>query len=131
MNELKGTGVAMITPFTSSGAIDYAAFPKLIDHYIDSGIDYLVVLGTTAETATLSKQEQTEVARKVVEINAGRLPLVLGKGGNNTHALVEEIQTTNFEATVRSFRFVHIIIVQIKRESFNTLKQWQQLHPSL
>ena len=97
MNELKGTGVAMITPFTSSGAIDYAAFPKLIDHYIDSGIDYLVVLGTTAETATLSKQEQTEVARKVADINAGRLPLVLGKGGNNTHALVEEIQTTNFD----------------------------------
>lgn len=97
MNELRGTGVAMITPFTSNGAIDYDAFPKLIDYYIDSGVDYLVVLGTTAETSTLSKQEQTEVARKVVEINAGRLPLVLGKGGNNTLALVEEIKTTNFE----------------------------------
>ena len=97
MNEIKGTGVAMITPFTSSGAIDYAAFPKLIEYYIDSGIDYLVVLGTTAETATLSKEEQTEVARRVVKINAGRLPLVLGKGGNNTQALVEEIQATNFE----------------------------------
>ena len=56
-----------------------------------------MVLGTTAETATLSKQEQVEVARNVVEINAGRLPLVLGKGGNNTRALVEEIKTTNFE----------------------------------
>ena len=97
MNELKGTGVAMITPFNQVVLIDYGAFPKLIDHYIDSGIDYLVVLGTTAETATLSKQEHLEVIRKVAEINAGRLPLVLGKGGNNTHALVEEIQTTNFD----------------------------------
>ena len=96
MKELKGTGVAMITPFTSSGAVDYAAFPKLIDHYIDRGVDYLVVLGTTAETATLTKGEKAEIARTVVEVNAGRLPLVLGKGGNDTKALVEEIQETNF-----------------------------------
>ena len=96
MKELKGTGVAMITPFTSSGAVDYAAFPKLIDHYVDRGVDYLVVLGTTAETATLTKGEKAEIARTVVEVNAGRLPLVLGKGGNDTKALVEEIQETDF-----------------------------------
>lgn len=97
MEQLRGTGVAMITPFTSTGEVDYAALPGLIEHYIDSGIDYLVVLGTTAETATLTKGEQDKIARSIVEINAGRLPLVIGKGGNNTMALVEELQTTNLE----------------------------------
>jgi len=97
MEQLRGTGVAMITPFTSTGEVDYAALPALVEHYIDSGIDYLVVLGTTAETATLTKSEQNKIARSIVEINAGRLPLVIGKGGNNTKALVEELQTTNLE----------------------------------
>lgn len=97
MEQLRGTGVAMITPFTSTGEVDYAALPALVEHYNDSGIDYLVVLGTTAETATLTKSEQNKIARSIVEINAGRLPLLIGKGGNNTKALVEELQTTNLE----------------------------------
>lgn len=97
MEQLKGTGVAIITPFTTDGEVDYNAYSTLIEFYIAEGIDYLVVLGTTGETATLTKEEKQKVAETVVQINAGRLPLVIGKGGNNTAALVEEIKTSSFD----------------------------------
>ena len=96
MKELRGTGIALVTPFTLAGEVDYAALSRLMDHYIENGVDYLVVLGTTAETATLSKHEQREIARSVVAINAGRIPLVIGLGSNNTKALVEEINAFDF-----------------------------------
>ncbi len=96
MKDFKGTGIAMITPFTPAGAVDYAGLGLLVEGYIAAGIDFLVVLGTTAETATLSAEEQAKVALKVVEVNAGRVPLMLGKGGNNTQALVDDIRATNF-----------------------------------
>lgn len=92
MKDLRGTGVALITPFTPTAEVDYVALTKLVEHYIQVGIDFLVVLGTTAETATLSREEQAKIAKKVAEVNAGRLPLVLGKGGNNTRTLVEDLQ---------------------------------------
>lgn len=96
MKDFRGTGVAMITPFNAAGQIDYGVLSSLVESYIQSGIDFLVVLGTTAETVTLSQEEQIKVIRKVAEINAGRLPLMLGKGGNNTHALVNDLNTTDF-----------------------------------
>lgn len=96
MQALEGVGVAMITPFTPSGSIDYPALERLVMGYCET-IDYLVVLGTTAETATLSKTEKQEVLRFVAKINAGRLPLVVGIGGNNTAAVVEELVTTELE----------------------------------
>lgn len=96
MNDFRGTGVAMITPFTTAGEVDYTALDSLVEQYVQSGIDFLVVLGTTAETVTLSSDEQKKITRKVAEVNAGRLPLMLGKGGNNTYALVHDIQTTDF-----------------------------------
>jgi len=89
MNEIQGHGVAMITPFKENGSIDFDALPSIIDHLIDGGVDYLVVLGTTAETATLSKTEKIELVEKIIEINSGRLPLVLGMGGNNTQQVLE------------------------------------------
>ena len=92
MKDFRGTGVAMITPFTATGEVDYNALDSLVEHYVQSGIDYLVVLGTTAESVTLSSEEQVKISRRVVKINAGRLPLMLGKGGNNTRALVQDIQ---------------------------------------
>lgn len=96
MKDFSGTGVAIITPFTVTGEVDYDALCSLVEAYIESGIDFLVVLGTTAETVTLSQEEQIKVTRKVAEVNAGRLPLMLGKGGNNTHALVNDLHATDF-----------------------------------
>lgn len=96
MKDFRGTGVAMITPFNASGEVDYDALSSLVKTYIQSGIDFLVVLGTTAETVTLSQEEQIKVTRKVAEFNAGRLPLMLGKGGNNTRALINDLNATDF-----------------------------------
>ena len=97
MQELKGVGVAMVTPFAEDGGIDYPALKNLIEFYVEQGIDYLVVLGTTAESVTLTSEEKVTLMRKVVEFNQNRLPLVVGKGGNNTAALVNEIEQTDFE----------------------------------
>lgn len=92
MKELSGTGVALVTPFTPGKNIDFDALDRLVNYQIDNGIDYLVVLGTTGETSTLSKEEQQQVKDKIVEINNGRLPLVVGIGGNNTKEIVEELR---------------------------------------
>ena len=89
MNELKGHGVALITPFKNDGAIDFEAIPRIIDHLINGGVNYLVVLGTTAESATLSNDEKKQLTAAIVDCNAGRLPLVIGIGGNNTHQVIE------------------------------------------
>jgi len=91
MKELLGTGVALVTPFTPDKKIDFDALGRLVNYQIDNGIDYLVVLGTTGETSTLSKKEQQQVKDKIVEINNGRLPLVVGIGGNNTKTVTEAL----------------------------------------
>ncbi len=95
MKELIGTGVALITPFKEDFLVDVEGLKNVVNFNIDNGIDYLVVLGTTAESATLSKKEKQLVIDTIIEVNDGRLPLVLGIGGNNTAAVVEEIKTTN------------------------------------
>jgi 4-hydroxy-tetrahydrodipicolinate synthase len=94
-----GTGVALITPFDASGAVDFTALEKLITFNINNGINYLVALGTTAETATLTDAEKKAVKQCILDTNCGRLPLVLGVGGNNTAALQDEIKS----AEVRAF----------------------------
>ena len=95
MNKFHGTGVALVTPFNTDGSVDYQGLENLINHLVDGGIDYLVSLGTTGETATLSKDEKKKVWDFTAEINNGRLPLVAGIGGNDTHAIGETIR--NFE----------------------------------
>ena len=97
MNKIKGTGVALITPFNEDFSIDYTSLEKLINHQIDGAIDYLVVMGTTGESVVLSKSEKREVVDFCKKINAGRLPIILGLGSNNTFALVEEIKSTEFD----------------------------------
>ncbi|WP_290386817.1 4-hydroxy-tetrahydrodipicolinate synthase [uncultured Muribaculum sp.] len=92
---LKGIGVALVTPFKQDKSIDFDALARLLEYQIKSGVDYLVVLGTTAETATLTPDEKHRVRDFVVERVAGRVPLVIGIGGNNTMALVEELRTTD------------------------------------
>ena len=96
MEKIKGTGVALITPFNSDLSVDYVGLEKLLDHQIEGGIDYLVLMGTTGESAVLSKTEKQEVIVFCKKINAGRLPIILGIGGNNTLALVDEIKATDF-----------------------------------
>ncbi|WP_405382427.1 4-hydroxy-tetrahydrodipicolinate synthase [Maribacter sp. LLG6340-A2] len=98
MKELQGAGVALITPFKEDGTIDVAALKQVVAYNIERNIDYLVVLGTTAESVTLTKAEKQLVMDTVEEANSGRLPLVLGVGGNNTMGLVEELQTLNLSA---------------------------------
>jgi 4-hydroxy-tetrahydrodipicolinate synthase len=96
MSKFIGTGVAVITPFTTDNRIDYPALERIINHLIENGIDYLVVMGSTAEAATLDKNEKDELRSFFVKITKGRVPLVIGVGGNNTAKVVEEIRTTDF-----------------------------------
>jgi len=96
MQSLIGTGVALVTPFKKDFSVDTEALTRIVNFQIENGIDYLVVLGTTAENATLSQEEKELVIQTVVAANQKRVPLVLGVGGNNTHQLVEELKTRNF-----------------------------------
>ncbi|WP_049782672.1 4-hydroxy-tetrahydrodipicolinate synthase [Maribacter sp. HTCC2170] len=97
MDKFIGTGVALITPFKSDFSIDTMALTNIVNHCIDGGVNYLVALGTTAETATLTCTEKELVISTIVSANAGRLPLVLGIGGNNTAAVVEEVKNQNLQ----------------------------------
>ena len=90
---LKGLGTALVTPFTQDGKIDFAALKRLLDKQIEGGVDYIVVLGTTGEAATMSEVERKSIRRFVVDHIAGRLTLVLGVGGNNTAAVCEQLLT--------------------------------------
>ena len=94
-SKLKGTGVAIVTPFDKKGRVDTKGLSNLVNFLVKGKIEYLVVLGTTGESATLSKEEKKLVTETVVKANKGRLPLVLGIGGNNTAEVVETIQHTN------------------------------------
>jgi len=96
MQSLIGTGVALVTPFKKDFSVDTEALTRIVHFQIDNGIDYLVVLGTTAESATLNKEEKELVIQTIVKANNGRLPLVLGVGGNNTQEVVEELKSRDF-----------------------------------
>ena len=98
MKSLIGTGVALVTPFTKDLTVDFEALERIVNHCIDGGIDYLVVLGTTAESATLTESEKQQVIDKIIEVNNNRLPLVLGIGGNHTQKVVEELKTRDLSA---------------------------------
>ncbi|MBL6607724.1 MAG: 4-hydroxy-tetrahydrodipicolinate synthase [Flavobacteriaceae bacterium] len=97
MTNLIGTGVALITPFDVQGAIDFEALKRIVNFQIDKGINYLVVLGTTAESVTLTKQEKEAVLAAVLAVNANRVPIVLGVGGNDTQAVVDQLKQVNPE----------------------------------
>ncbi len=97
MKELQGTGVALVTPFKKDLSIDTEALRRIVDYCIEGGVDYLVVLGTTGEMVTLNKAEKMLVMDTVVSANMGRLPLVLGIGGNSTYRIVDEIKAFESE----------------------------------
>ena len=96
MNSLIGTGVALVTPFKKDFSVDVEALTRIVNHQVENGINYLVILGTTAENATLTQEERELVIQTVVSANKGRLPLVLGVGGNNTQRIIEELQSRDF-----------------------------------
>jgi len=96
MKSLIGTGVALVTPFKKDFSVDVEALARIVNYQIENGINYLVILGTTAENATLNQEEKELVIDTVVSTNKGRLPLVLGVGGNNTQKIIEELKTRDF-----------------------------------
>ncbi|SEA20086.1 4-hydroxy-tetrahydrodipicolinate synthase [Arachidicoccus rhizosphaerae] len=99
-SSLRGTGVAIVTPFNEDHTIDFEALGKIIDFQIDGGIEYLVTLGTTGETPTISKEEQVQIIEYTYEKVAGRVPVVVGIGGNNTQAVVEQLKSFPLEKAV-------------------------------
>ncbi len=95
MDFLKGIGVAIITPFKTNGEVDYSAYESLIDFYVNNGISYLVILGTTGESHSVTFEEKKRIFENINKFNRGRLPLIAGFGGNNTQNIVNELQ--NYE----------------------------------
>ena len=91
-SQFSGTGVAVVTPFTSSFEVDYKSLRQLIDYLIENGVDYLVAMGTTAESSTISVEEKKQIFDCFIETNVNRVPLVMGLGGNNTAALAQSLQ---------------------------------------
>jgi 4-hydroxy-tetrahydrodipicolinate synthase len=98
MQLFEGTGVALVTPFKNNFSVDFEALKKIVDFVIDGGVEYLVVLGTTGEPATLTSDEREEVIKTIIEANNSRLPLVLGVGSNNTQQVVYELESKDLSA---------------------------------
>ncbi len=98
VNLLRGTGVALVTPFKANGSVDFKALEKLVNHIVKGKVEYLVALGTTGETATLSKKEKADVLECIQEAADKRVPVVLGHGGNNTHEIIRGFDGYDFSA---------------------------------
>ena len=96
-SKLRGTGVALVTPFTKNGEIDFNGLEKVIDYSIKGGVEYLVSLGTTGESVNLDKQEKLDILNFTIEKNAGRVPVVAGFGGNSTHQVIKEMEQFHFK----------------------------------
>ena len=96
-NPFKGTGIALVTPFKTDRSVDVEALINIVNHVIANGADFLVVLGTTSEAPTLSADEKQLVINTILEANEGRLPVMLGMGGNNTQAVIEAVKNQDFK----------------------------------
>lgn len=96
-NRFKGLGIALVTPFQADGAIDYKALGRLVEYQIENGADFLCILATTGETPCLSREEREDIKRFVVDVNQGRLPILMGCGGNDTRAVVDELQRLDLQ----------------------------------
>lgn len=96
IDKIKGVGVALVTPFDEEGRVDYDALGRVVNHVLEGGVDYLVALGTTAETPTLTVDEKKGVVETIKEYNRGRAPIMLGIGGYDTAQLLRDIENTDF-----------------------------------
>lgn len=97
MAKIKGMGIALVTPFKADMSVDYEALKRLVEYQVGAGADFLAVLCTTAETPTLTPEERAKVKRLVIDVVHGRIPIVLGCGGNNTMAIVNELRTGDWQ----------------------------------
>ena len=95
-NIFRGLGIALVTPFTSNGQVDYKSLKRLVEYQIDNGADFLCILATTGETPCLTQDEKDKITQLVKDVNHGRLPILKGCGGNNTAAVVEELRTADW-----------------------------------
>ena len=100
MKALIGMGVALVTPFKQDGSVDHKALARVVEYNISNGTDYLVINGTTGESVTITKDEKAAIVQTIIKTNAGRLPLVIGIGGNNTAAVIDELQSTDLSPFV-------------------------------
>jgi len=98
MSKFIGTGVALITPFKTDLSVDFEALTRLVEHNISNGVEYLVISGTTGESVTITSEEKQAITQHIISVNNARVPLVLGIGGNNTQAVIDEIKTTDLSA---------------------------------
>lgn len=97
MKKFRGTGVAIVTPFKNDSSIDFAAMGRVVNHVIDGGVNYIVLMGTTGESVTLTKDEKKALTSYVIEVIDKRVPLVIGIGGNNTQDIINSVKLTNFK----------------------------------
>jgi dihydrodipicolinate synthase len=102
LKTLSGTGVALVTPFHEDGSIDFSGLKKLVHHVIKGGVDYLVIMGTTGESPTLSKEEKYELFEKIREYASNKVPLVYGIGGNNTAQVLDEIRNFPYQKDIEA-----------------------------
>ena len=100
MKALIGMGVALVTPFKQDGSVDHKALARVVEYNISNGTDYLVISGTTGESVTITKDEKAAIVQTIIKTNAGRLPLVIGIGGNNTAFVIDELQSTDLSPFV-------------------------------
>ncbi|MAH20270.1 MAG: 4-hydroxy-tetrahydrodipicolinate synthase [Flavobacteriaceae bacterium] len=100
MKALIGMGVALVTPFKQDGSVDHKALARVVEYNISNGTDYLVISGTTGESVTITKDEKAAIIQTIIKTNAGRLPLVIGIGGNNTDSVIDELQNTDLSPFV-------------------------------
>ena len=96
-NIFRGLGIALITPFTENGAVDYDAMKRIVEYQLSNGADFLCILATTGETPCLTKQEKEDIKKYIIDLVAGRIPILMGCGGNNTSAVVDELQNVDFK----------------------------------
>ena len=95
-NIFRGLGIALVTPFKTDGSVDYEALTRLVDYQLDNGADFLCILATTGETPWLTKEEKGRIKKQIVEQVNGRVPILMGCGGNYTAAVVEELKNGDF-----------------------------------
>ncbi len=96
-NIFRGLGIALITPFTKEGEVDYKALAKLVDYQINNNADFLCILATTAEAPCLTREEKDKITEVIKDVNKGRVPLLKYCGGNNTRAVIDEMKSTNWD----------------------------------
>lgn len=128
--KLKGMGVALITPFKEDESVDYDALMRMVDYLLQNNADFLCVLGTTAETPTLTEEEKKTIKKMVIDRVNGRIPILLGVGGNNTRAIVETLKTIILQGLMRYCLWCHIIINLLKKVFISIIKRLRKLRSS-